>query len=226
MARRCRSRADLHAGPSEDAISPMSDTTPDFYDDLDGLVRAGEALLARGKSDRTSPAHTPTLATIGLDGAPRLRTVVLRGFDAAARTVRVHTDRRSAKVAEIEADPRAALHAYHAGQKLQARLSGRARIVTGDAAREVWKRMNGFSRRCYFAEPAPGSTAGAPTSGVEGVARSGEAEPAAVEAAFVHFAILEIAYDALEVLYLHADGHRRARVTWDGETPRSVWLVP
>ncbi len=204
----------------------MSDTTPKFYDDIDGLVGAGEALLTRGKADRTSPAHTPTLATIGLDGAPRLRTVVLRGFDIGARTARIHTDARAAKAAEMEADPRAALHAYHAGQKLQVRLSGRARIVTGASAREVWERMNGFSRRCYFSEPAPGSAVPEPTSGIEGVARSGEAEPAALEAAFAHFAMIEIAYDALEVLYLHADGHRRARVTWDGETPRSVWLVP
>ncbi|MEM7565722.1 MAG: pyridoxamine 5'-phosphate oxidase family protein [Pseudomonadota bacterium] len=204
----------------------MPDNTPDHYDDLEGLLRTGEALMVRGRADRKSPAHTPTLATIGLDGAPRLRTVVLRGFDAEARTARAHTDARAAKVAEIGADPRVSLHAYHAGQKLQVRLQGEARLIAGEAAREVWERMNGFSRRCYFAEPAPGSAVPEPTSGVEGIAPSGEATTEALEAAFAHFTIVEIAYDALEVLYLHADGHRRARVRWDGSRREAVWLVP
>ena len=40
-------------------------------------------LLARGAADRRAAFHTPTLSTVGLDGRPRARTVVMRGLDVA-----------------------------------------------------------------------------------------------------------------------------------------------
>ncbi len=81
---------------------------------LEGALHAAFGRLAEGARDGRSPFRTPALATLGRDGAPQLRTVVLRGFDPAARSLSIHTDRRSAKVAELAADPRAALHVYDA----------------------------------------------------------------------------------------------------------------
>lgn len=204
---------------------------PDFYDDLDGLLAAGASLLARGSRDRKSPAHTPTLATVGLDGAPRLRTVVLRGFSLVERTARVHSDARAGKLEELRADARAGLHAYHVGQKLQVRLSGRMTVHAGDEiAAEIWAGMRGFSKRCYFAQPAPGSPVSEPTSGIEGVDLASEVATKADRAAFANFAVLILAFHSLEVLYLHADGHRRARARWAGEgadgARETAWLVP
>ena len=81
---------------------------PDPPVDLDDVLAESFRLLARGVADRRSPFHTPTLASLNADGAPSLRTVVLRGFDPARRELRVHTDARSAKLAELAAEPRAA----------------------------------------------------------------------------------------------------------------------
>ncbi len=78
--------------------------TPAFYDDLAGCLAEAWRRLEEGAAHQ-SGFHTPALATIGRDGAPRLRTVVLRGVDRAARSLRVHCDARSAKAAEIAADP-------------------------------------------------------------------------------------------------------------------------
>jgi pyridoxine/pyridoxamine 5'-phosphate oxidase len=68
------------------------------YDDLEGTLAYAWGLLERGVSDRHSPIHTPTVATIGGDGRPSIRTVVLRDCDLDARMLRFHTDRRAPKL--------------------------------------------------------------------------------------------------------------------------------
>jgi hypothetical protein len=84
--------------------------------------------------------------------------VVLRGFEAASRTLRMHTDARSGKAAELARDARCALHLYDAGAKLQLRLSGHATLHAEDAvAEQGWANSRDFSRMCYAIEPAPGT---------------------------------------------------------------------
>ncbi len=53
------------------------------------------------------PGPTMTLSTVGLDGYPSARTVLLSRFDG--HRLHFHTDRRSRKVAELAALPRAAV---------------------------------------------------------------------------------------------------------------------
>ncbi|MBC7430935.1 MAG: pyridoxamine 5'-phosphate oxidase family protein, partial [Rubritepida sp.] len=102
-----------HAGPR-----------PPHAGDLEATRATAFALLARGVADRRHPFHTPVLGSVGADGAPRLRTLVLRGFDAGARTVRLHTDRRAGKAADIAQKPRVSSVCYALGQRVQIRLSG------------------------------------------------------------------------------------------------------
>ncbi|MEO0960732.1 MAG: pyridoxamine 5'-phosphate oxidase family protein, partial [Pseudomonadota bacterium] len=73
-------------------------------DDLDAVVEAAWKRLERGAADKRSAFNTLQLATIGPQGWPEQRTVVLRRVETAERRVTFHTDRRSAKAAEIEAD--------------------------------------------------------------------------------------------------------------------------
>lgn len=87
---------------------------PAFADDLDEMLAHAWRQLARGVEDRRSPFHTPSVATIGLDGRPRVRTVVLRGVEPSGARLRVHTDARAGEIAEFDADPRVALHGYDA----------------------------------------------------------------------------------------------------------------
>lgn len=173
--------------------------------------------LARGVADRRSAFHTPTLATIGADGAPEARTLVLRGFDAATRTLRLHTDARSGKVADLAADPRCALHLYDPGAKLQLRIAGRAAVHGGDAVAEAaWAGSREFSRMCYAIEPAPGTPVAEPP-----------AAPRDAEAGQAVFRVILLRFDRLEWLELAAAGHRRARFAWDDAGAlTSTWLVP
>ena len=187
-------------------------------DTLEETLAEAQRLLARGVADRRSPFHTPTLATITPAGEPSLRTVVLRGFDAEARRLRVHTDQRSAKYAELLAHPRAALHGYDAAAQVQIRLGGRIALHTTDAEAEAaWAGSHPGSRLCYAVAPGPGTPVAAPP-----------AAPRALDAAARgHFAVLILHIESLEWLWLAAAGHRRARFTWDAAGARTAsWLVP
>jgi hypothetical protein len=174
-------------------------------------------LLARGVADRRCAFHTPTLATRGLDGAPSLRTVVLRGFDPATRLLRIHTDRRSPKVAEIAADPRAAIHAYDAGAQVQIRLAGQARLHLDDATADAaWTASREMSRVTYATADAPGTPVAAPPPAPD--------DPVAGRA---HFAVIVFRTETLDWLLLAAAGHCRARFAWgNAGTLSAGWVAP
>ncbi|CAH0268244.1 pyridoxamine 5'-phosphate oxidase family protein [Roseomonas sp. CECT 9278] len=173
--------------------------------------------LAAGAADRRSAFHTPTLATRALDGAPSLRTVVLRRFDRAARVVSLHTDRRSPKAAEIAAEPRVALHGYDAGRQVQLRLAGAARLhVDGALVEAAWAASRATSRATYATAQGPGAPVPAPPPA-----------PRDTEAGRAHFAVVTLRIDALDWLQLAAEGHRRARFAWDPAGVLSAgWVAP
>jgi hypothetical protein len=193
---------------------------PPWHDDLAGSLAHAWAMLVRGAGDRRHAFHTPTVATIGADGAPRLRTVVLRGAEPAARRLRFHTDARSAKASELAAEPRIALHAYDAGAKLQLRLDGVATLHRADAiADAAWAATRPFSRACYLVAAAPGSAADDPVSAL---AEAGVGDEAGREA----FVAVTVAVTRLEMLHLAASGHRRSAFAWVDGTLSATWLVP
>lgn len=189
---------------------------PAHADDLGELRAAAFALLARGVADRRSPIHTPTLATIGLDGAPRARTLVLRGFDPDGRRLRLHSDRRTCKFGELAADPRCAVHAYDAAAQVQIRVEGTASLHTDDdVAEAAWQASRPFSRIIYAIAPAPGTRVALPPPA-----------PQDDTTGRPHFATIEVKIHSLEWLWLAAEGHRRARIEWTGTEEHATWLVP
>ena len=188
------------------------------YDDLQGSCDYGWAMLERGAADRRSAFHTPTVATIGLDGRPRLRTIVLRACDTANRSLRFHTDARSDKINELRANPRAAMHFYDAGAKIQLRLDVRLDMLTGAARDDAWAKTRPMSRECYQVTTAPGCTIDTPEQVVF--------DAAATDDGAVHFVPVAAHVEAMEWLYLAARGHRRARFDFTANPPAASWLVP
>lgn len=173
--------------------------------------------LARGVADRHSPFHTPTLATIGTDGAPEARTLVLRGFAPAERELRLHTDARTAKTAALARDPRCQLHLYDPAAKLQLRLAGRASLHGEDAlADAAWAGSRAASRMCYALGEAPGTPVPAPPPA-----------PRDAELGRPMFRVIRLRFDRLEWLELAVAGHRRARFDWTASArPDATWLAP
>jgi hypothetical protein len=139
--------------------------------------------------------------------------------DPVARTLRLHTDRRTGKVNEMEREPRLQVHAYDAGAKLQVRLSGVGRIETeGDIADRAWAGSHSRSRTCYRVVPPPGETAERSGPFIHDDADSNPGRD--------RFSILLIEVHRLEWLFLATPFHRRGRVDWNGSTPTAWWLVP
>lgn len=196
----------------------MTDRTPPpaWYaaDDLAGFEAWCWARIGRGVADRRSPFHTPTLANVTPSGAPDARTLVLRGCDARRRELRFHTDRRAGKVDALAARPDVCVHFYDAGAKLQLRCAGVARCFLGNEATrlQAWEATRSFSRECYRVAPQPATRL---------EAGGAYKWPARDDEGLANFAVLVIAVERVEALYLAHSGHRRATF---GE--RSSWLVP
>lgn len=198
---------------------------------VDDLTEAWEMvanLLVRAGVDRKSQMHTPVISTVGEGGFPEARTVVLRQFDLTARTLRFHTDARSPKIAQMEADSRVSALFYDRDAKVQIRARGKA-IIHGEdeVARIAWDSSKAFARRCYLEDPGPSSLSEAATSGLTEELEGREPTPEELDIAFPLFRVVLIHVESLDWLYLSHLGHRRALFTWRGDGEReATWLVP
>jgi hypothetical protein len=184
---------------------------------LDGILTDAWERLRRGTVDRRSAFHAPTIATVDAAGAPRARTMILRGVDAPGWRLRLHTDRRAPKVTELDLNPRLAVHVYDPGAKLQVRLEGTGRVLTeGPEVEAAWAGSRPQSRDCYRVTDPPSTPIEAGDAWAWGEV-DGRAS----------FAILMVEVHAVEWLYLAINGHRRARFLWrDDGGIDSTWLVP
>ena len=201
----------------------MAAASPPALDDL-AAIRADiiNRLAEAGRNWRV-PMHNPVVANCDLEGAPSQRVMALRAFDADAMTLRFHTDIRAAKVAQIGTGAAVSVLFYDPEARLQFRCSGQGRIIAdGEAVNRAWNAASLFARRCYLADPAPGSLVDAPISGLpehlEGV--KPDAEQAAPGRR--NFSVLLVKIERIEWLHLAHSGHRRA--LFDGDN--ATWLVP
>ncbi len=179
--------------------------------DLAALYDRAWDVLRQGVEDRTAAARVLALATVAADGAPEVRSVILRAADRAAGSVDVHTDSRSTKVAALRAEPRAAAVIWDPATRLQLRLSGEVAILAGAAVAQDWDRVPRAARVSYGNDPAPGSPIAGPDAWVSG-------DGAGV------FAVLRLSVAWIDVLHL-GDTHTRALFRradgWQGQ-----WLSP
>lgn len=196
------------------APSPIMDDTPT----IEAVLADIWARLGRARNDRKSEWRWFTVATVARDGAARARTVVLRDVAPCERRLDFHTDRRSAKIAELLADPRVALHFLDRRAAMQVRMRGRATILDDAGAAAIWSRLPEAARANYEQAAAPGTDLApgdAPT-----------ARAAAPTNARQNFAVVQIAVADIDWLHLRSSGHRRASFRlvdcrWSGS-----WITP
>ena len=174
------------------------------------------SMLVDGAARGRAPFHTPVLASTGPAG-PEARTVVLRAADPGARTVVCHTDQRSPKVAVIGDRPAVVWVFYDRDAKIQLRLRGHATLHHQDElAAGRWHVSRPGSRSCYQNPYPPGAEVDAPELALPDPDRDG----------YANFTVVQCTVEAIDWLYLHAAGHRRARFEWRSGQWQGQWVAP
>lgn len=163
------------------------------------------------------------------DGTPRARTVVLRHADPDRLVLRCNTDRRASKIAEVEREPTVAWLFYDGKARVQVRATARARVHReGPVFEEAWERTALMSRRCYLAPHTPGTVAAGPSPNLPDDLLDCEPSAERSEDGREHFAVVETVVVEMDWLWLHHQGHRRARFRWDadGALTSADWVQP
>ncbi|RDU96167.1 pyridoxamine 5'-phosphate oxidase family protein [Trinickia dinghuensis] len=189
----------------------------EILDEIWALLHAG----ANAGKER-SPFTMLQAATIGLDGAPAVRTVVLRRVCRELRSLMFHTDVRSTKVAELKADSRISLIGCDLDAGIQVRVRGTARIVEDrNETREVWDSSRPRSLIVYRAPLAPATPVASPFD-----AHATMETDATASAGFEHFCLVDIAVSEFDYLHLAQDGHIRAKFIFEQGRWRGQWVAP
>ena len=168
--------------------------------------------LGRATQDRHHAWRTPVLATSGADGLVNARTVVLRRVDPLASQLEIYTDRRSAKVSELQQQPNAQFVFWSDRLNWQLRIRVSVSILTdGPQIQALWQTVKQTAAaRDYTGSIAPGALLAA------------ERATAAVLSDETHFTLLRGQVVEMDWLELAREKHRRARIV--GEVWE--WLKP
>ena len=169
--------------------------------------------LQRGIHKKGHPFRYGTLATVGLETLPRLRTVVLRKVSEDLK-LQIYTDKRSKKLIHIKENNKVSMLFYHPKQMLQIKVEGLAHIITDESIlKKYWSGVQPNSRKDYTTENIPGSKISNPNQ-VEYLDEEN------------HFCIIEIEPFRIEYLKLKRPNNIRVQfskseASWNGE-----FLVP
>jgi len=206
---------------------PEQTEMPAHYEDLSAVQRTWMELLLGAVSERTHPFKKPVLTTISLEGVPKARIIILRDVNFEERSIRLQTDARSDKVAEIGRNPNVMLAFYDPSHEIQVQVSGIASIHRDDVyADAAWKGAAPASRRAYLAKCEPGTPLAGPASGlprdVEGKIPSEER----LEEGRSNFAAVQMLFEQVDWLFLSPNGNRRARFVVKSNSWAGTWLAP
>jgi pyridoxamine 5'-phosphate oxidase len=201
---------------------------PPYYNDLSLTLAEIQRLIEDGVKNRKDAAHHPVVASIDGDGNPSQRVMILRECNWAAASLRFHTDLRSDKISQINAQSAASVLIYDTEAKLQMRLSGKLSLGSKDEADTAWKASTEFARRCYMTQSAPGSAANAPVSGLPDWIEGKQPNEEQLQDARANFAIVNFVFDKIDWLYLANNGHRRVKFVRGGDSNdwQGCWLIP
>ena len=172
-------------------------------DDPNGALPPWRQLLqgARKREGRSPSARWLQLATVAADGSPRVRTLVFRGWSAAA-SLDLLTDGRSAKSAELRLNPAVEVCWLLPKAKVQCRLRGVVQpLVPADAAlAHHWQQLTPQGR-ALWSWPAPGEPYSSDATWPEELPEQEPPPP--------HFELLRVAIARVEWLDLGCHPHRR-----------------
>jgi hypothetical protein len=185
---------------------------------LDTIYRHAWDCLCIEVDHGANPFRLMQFATVGLNGFPRVRTVVLRRADRGAGTLTFHTDIRSDKFAELQVNPRVSLVGMDTIRNVQIRIEGEAVLFTdGSERKSAWDASRKYSKRLYQGGTPPGTPIEAPPQ-VYLNTMSGQG--------FEHFCLVVVSIRQMEWLDLSTDIHQRALCRRTGSIWHCQWIAP
>ncbi|MGT0194949.1 pyridoxamine 5'-phosphate oxidase family protein [Burkholderia pyrrocinia] len=198
----------------------MSDSTSESlaqtYDRLWSCLESGVGV-------QRSPFTMLQAATLGLDGAPKVRTIVLRQASRVDRVLSFHTDVRSEKVAELRRDPRIAIVASDLDALVQIRAEGVASICDDEAQRRaIWQSSRPHTLLLYRAPLPPGT----PVESPEAAHVSARQDTAPSGDGYENFCVIHMTVTRIDWLELARAGHRRAVFDLQESGCEGRWIVP
>jgi hypothetical protein len=114
--------------------------------------------LQKGVEEKSHPFKFATLATLGLERLPRLRTIKIRDFEPESLQMTFYTDSRSKKILHIKENNKVSLLFYHPDKLMQLRIEGLAIRERDEAVlRDHWSHVEGPSQKDYTTSTAPGT---------------------------------------------------------------------
>ncbi|MFJ2633659.1 pyridoxal 5'-phosphate synthase [Streptomyces sp. NPDC087422] len=149
--------ARLRAAPV--LAGPLPEFDPDDAPDTPGPLFATWLELAL--SDALPEPHVMTLATVGADGTPSARVLMLRGVDTADCAVDFASDAVSRKGRDLAAHPVAALTWYWPAHGRQIRMTGPVDVLDEETARRDFLGRSPASRAAGFTGRMSGPLTGA-----------------------------------------------------------------
>ncbi|WP_175997735.1 pyridoxamine 5'-phosphate oxidase family protein [Burkholderia stabilis] len=173
-----------------------------------------------GVSVQRSPFTMLQAATLGIDGAPKVRTIVLRQVSRTDRVLSFHTDARSEKVAELRRDPRMSIVANDLDSLVQIRAEGVAAICDDETQRRaIWQSSRPHTLLLYRAPLPPGTPVESPEDAhVDGTAPTGDG--------YENFCLIHMTITRVDWLELARAGHRRAVFDLHEGGYEGRWIAP
>ncbi len=181
-------------------------------------------LILRGKADKKHAFNTPTFTTVGADGSPRSRTVVLRDVSREQNRLTLWTDVRSDKATHIIHNQQIAWHFWDRRSKIQVMAGGTAHLAPEDDKTALFGSLPKHSRKAYATLYPPGTPQ---ASGTSDLPADWEQLPLE-ETDYVNerFLVLHTELTWADVLLLDRAGHRRMTAERsDGDWSLS-WVTP
>lgn len=183
-------------------------------DDQNLVIRIWQE-LTRAPHDRHHAWRTPVLASIGLDGTPQARTLIIRSANSESWMLSAFTDRRSSKCEELKAHPAAQLVFWSQKLNWQLRVSASASIITDEELIDTtWQKVSqSKTSKDYLNVNAPSSM----------ISSEAAEKNSLLESENHQFAIIQLKIIQLDWLELNREGHSRARILPNGKV---IPLVP
>ncbi|WP_175753193.1 pyridoxamine 5'-phosphate oxidase family protein [Burkholderia ambifaria] len=179
--------------------------------------------LESGVGAQRSPFTMVQAATLGLDGAPKVRTIVLRQVSRADRLLAFHTDARSEKVAELRRDSRIAVVANDLDALVQIRAEGVASICDDEAQRRaIWQSSRPHTLLLYRAPLRPGT----PIESPEEAHVTPSPGDAPTDDGYRNFCLVHVMVTRIDWLELARGGHRRAVFDVNDDGYEGRWIAP